>query len=145
MVVNCTPTPPSSPAQPLSARVPCAQEVRSSFEISPLGCSLPFLTSTRLSTQTNSLTSPEFIWVMGSHGPSLPPAPGVTQLPDFSGFVTSRDLQTSQDKPSAVCLLLPLYPPQQFQASRSIPGQVCDLPTLEGEGTTKLQSLTLLS
>ena len=73
-------------AQAIVWEVP-AQGLRSTVEISPLGCRLPLLTSAELSTQFKSLTSSESIWVMAGHGLSLLPAPGVTQLLNFSDTV----------------------------------------------------------
>ena len=84
------------------------------FEKSPLGCCLLLLTSTGFSTQSNSLTSPESIWVMASHGPSLLPAPGVTRLPNFSGTVPPSNHSPSLGMPPAACHLLPSYPPRDF-------------------------------
>ena len=58
---------------------------------------LPLLTTTSSVPHAQlSLTSPEFIWVMANHGPSLLPAPGVTQLPKFSGTVPACNRYPSQ-------------------------------------------------
>ena len=82
-----------------------------SFEKTPLWCHLPLLTSTWLSTQSNSLTIPESIWVTGSCCPSLLPAPGVIRIPNFSGTAPAGDHHPSQCTLLAVCHLLLFIPP----------------------------------
>ena len=67
--------------------------------------------------QTNSLTSPETIWVMPSLGPSLLPAPDVTWLSDFSGTVPPSYHSPSWGILPPVCLLLCLYTPSNFKCS----------------------------
>ena len=61
-----------------------AQQLRAIFEQIPLGCGRPFLASIGLFTQPHS-DRLETIWVMVSHGPTLVPSPGITQLPNLSG------------------------------------------------------------
>ena len=85
------------------------------LEKSPLGYFLPLLTSTHLSTQSNSLTTPASIWVMASCCPSVLPAPGVTRFSKFSGIVSASDCPHSWDTLLAVCHLLPFQPPRDFK------------------------------
>ena len=60
---------------------------------------------------------------MVSHGPTLLPPPGFTQLPNFSGIVPASDQSPSQGTLPAVCLPPHLYTPSGFQESRSLLAQ----------------------
>ena len=77
---------------------------------------LLLLSSAWLSTHSNSLTSPETICVMTSHGPSLFPAPGVTQLPNFSGTVPASSILPAV----TYCLFISPARPGDFPASLQI-------------------------
>ena len=79
-----------------------------------LGCSLPFLTSTQSSTQLNSMTSPNSIWVRVCHNPTLLPCTYFTCLPNFSGTVPASDHSPSWVT-LPVCLPLCLNPPSNFK------------------------------
>ena len=137
-------------AQPLPERDPCTdpcnKRLRAFYWQILRSCKQPFLTRAHLSTQANSLTSPQSICVMASCGPSLIPSPGVTWLPNFSSSV-----QPVTTVPPGVCHQLcvnycvfipPATPSIQ---SRSLLAWVCKLATLGREGATKSQSLTRLS
>ena len=114
------------------------------FEKSPLWCHLPLLVSAWLSTQSNSPTSPESICAMARCGPSLLPAPGVTQFPNFLGTVLASDPRPCWGMLLAVCRLLPFHPPRIF-ASRSLLAWVWDFLAHGGEGAACWLSLTWLS
>ena len=67
------------------------------------------------SSQTNSLTSLDIIWVMASHGPFLLTSAGVTWIPNLSGTVPACNHSPSRGMLPAVCLLLCLYPSRDFK------------------------------
>lgn len=79
---NHTPISPSSLAQALHSWSPCTvaeilfwEKVPLLQPVAPNKC--------LLSMHSNSLTSPDSVWVMACWGPSLLPAPSATQLPNF--------------------------------------------------------------
>ena len=106
------PAPPSSLAQPLRS---LHSSWKYSFEQVPLVCSRLLLLSAQLSTQTNSLTSPETSWVTARGSPSLLPSPVVTRFLNFSGTVPVSNHSPSWDTLPAVCLLLHHYLLSEFK------------------------------
>ena len=93
-------------AQALSGRGPWTVTESLLFEWIPFVCGRLFLSSPWFFTQSNSLTSPETIWVTACHGPTLTTSPGVTQLPSFLSTVPASNHSPSLDTPPAVSLTM---------------------------------------